>query len=332
MEAAKKQVEDALQQELRKEKQTSQEKEVALKELEKNFNGKVRTLEIQLGEREGDLKNRDKELESLRERLTKVGATKEQAETLLQQELKKVMQVLQAKEATIKELEQRLNTNVHALETQVKGKDKLLQGRDKELEAFRNQLTKMETAKKQVEDTLREELKKEQQASQAKDSTIKKLEDSINSTVYALERQLNEQEKLLKSREEELESLRSKVDDSKRPLNGNGSGAEHKEWEWGRDSLLQGTLTEERRAWQANESTIKELEKSLSIKVQALETQLSEKEKLLKSRDGHIAKLATELKEKRTQLAKEEIAELQSIERRDIWKRRLAKVGIRIGD
>jgi len=235
--------------------------------------------------------------------------------------------LLEAKEATIKELEERLSTSVHTLETQISERDELLKGRDKELGEFREQLAKMGGAKKQDEDMLREELKKEQQASQAKDSTIKKLEESITSTVHALEHQLGEQEELLKNREEELDTLRSGVNAFEKPLNGSGTAQE-----WGQGLLLNGALTEEKRVWQANESTIRELEKSLSSKVQALEAQLSEKEKLLKSRNGHIAKLASELKEKRTLLAKEEITVLQSIERRYVWKRRLAKVGIRIGD
>ncbi len=40
----------------------------------------------------------------------------------------------------------------------------------------------------------------------------------------------------------------------------------------------------------------------------------------------------TELKEKKTQLARHEIEVWQGIERRGVWKHRLSKVGIRLKD
>ncbi len=325
MAASKKQAEDALQQGLRKEQQSSQAKEATIKELEKGLNGKVHALETQLSEKDELLEGRDKELGDFKEQLTKMEASKKQAENLLQQELRKEQQASQAKEAAIKELEKGLNGKVHALETQLSQREKLLEGRDKELGAFRGQLSKIGAAKEQAKSLLQNEFKKKFQLLQAKETFIKELEKLVSTSVHALKTQLSEKEELLKSREEELDRLRSDLNSLKRPLNGSGATLD-----WWQDLLLQGALTEEKRVRQANEATVRELEKSLNGKVHALESRLSEKEKILKSRDGHIAELASELKEKKILLAKEEIAVLQSIERRASWKHRLAKVGIRI--
>jgi hypothetical protein len=61
-----------------------------------------------------------------------------------------------------------------------------------------------------------------------------------------------------------------------------------------------------------------------------LDTLLNERETLLKARDKLIQDLMSELKEKKTQLARQEIDVWQKIERRDAWKHRLSKIGIRI--
>ena len=67
-------------------------------------------------------------------------------------------------------------------------------------------------------------------------------------------------------------------------------------------------------------------------RVQKLETLLNEKEDLVKVHQGKIERLESELKEKRTELARREIAVWQAIERREIWKRRLARFGIPVKD
>jgi len=63
-----------------------------------------------------------------------------------------------------------------------------------------------------------------------------------------------------------------------------------------------------------------------------LETLLGEREQLLQARDKLIQNLMTELREKKTQLARQEIEVWQKIERREAWKHRLSKIGIRIKD
>ncbi len=73
---------------------------------------------------------------------------------------------------------------------------------------------------------------------------------------------------------------------------------------------------------------VKDVEQRLNASIQALESELEEKHKLLKNRDRQIEKLASELKEKRLLFAREEMSVYQSIGKRNQWKRRLAKLGL----
>jgi hypothetical protein len=81
----------------------------------------------------------------------------------------------------------------------------------------------------------------------------------------------------------------------------------------------------------ANESVIKQLEES-SKRTRFLESMLSEKEEILKANDEKMQRLEAELKEKRKELARHEIEVWQDIEKRELWKRRLAKFGISLKD
>ena len=65
---------------------------------------------------------------------------------------------------------------------------------------------------------------------------------------------------------------------------------------------------------------------------EGLENLLNEREQLLQARDKLIQNLMTELKDKKTQLARQEIEVWQKIERREAWKHRLSKFGIRLKD
>src|ERR687897_3411381 len=104
-----------------------------------------------------------------------------------------------------------LSARVHALENQVGEKDAFLRTRDAELDAVMARLTKMGAAKKEIENSLRAELGKTTEVLEAKDATIRELEESLNKTVAALENQLSEQETLLKGRDGAIEGLRSEM-------------------------------------------------------------------------------------------------------------------------
>lgn len=322
--AAKNQVESSLADELRKEREALRAKDAAIKELEKDWRGKVHALESQMSEKQELLQIRSTELEALKSevglltvRVADTALTKERAEKVLQQELKKKTELLQSKDHAFKELETNLSTRFQDLENQLSEKEASLKERNAELDALRSQLTKMGAAKQDVEDLLRNELGKTKTVLEAKDSTLKELEEGLSKSVKHLENQLRERDTLLSSRDGELEALRSEVGTLKARLTKMASAPVRTE------GLLQEKLS--------NETTLKELEEG-SKRIRALESLLSEKEEILKHNDEKMERLESDLKEKRKELARHEIGVWQQIEKRGLWKRRLSKFGISLKD
>ena len=322
--AAKNQVESSLADELRKEREALRAKDAAIKELEKDWRGKVHALESQMSEKQELLQIRSTELEALKSevglltvRVADTALTKERGEKALQQELKKKTELLQSKDRAFKELETNLSTRFQDLENQLSEKEASLKERNAELDALRSQLTKMGAAKQDVEDLLRNELGKTKTVLEAKDSTLKELEEGLSKSVKHLENQLRERDTLLSSRDGELEALRSEVGTLKARLTKMASAPVRTE------GLLQEKLS--------NETTLKELEEG-SKRIRALESLLSEKEEILKHNDEKMERLESDLKEKRKELARHEIGVWQQIEKRGLWKRRLSKFGISLKD
>jgi chromosome segregation ATPase len=322
--AAKNQVESSLAEELRKEREALRTKDSGIKELEKEWRGKLHALETQMAEKQELLQVRSTELESLKSeisllttRVAEAASTKERAEKALQQELKKNAEVLQSKDLAFKELQTNVSARFRDLETQISAKESSLNEHNAQLDALRNQLTKMGAAKQDVEDLLRKELDKTKAVLETKDSALKQLEESLSKSVKSLENKLRERDTLLSSRDGELEALRSEVGTLKARLIKMTSTPVRTE------GLPQEKLS--------NEATLKELEEG-SKRIRALEGLLSEKEEILKHNDEKMERLESELKEKRKELARHEIEVWQDIEKRGLWKRRLAKFGISLKD
>lgn len=322
--AAKNQVESSLAEELRKEREALRAKESVIKELEKDWRGKLRALETQMSEKQELFQIRSTELESLKSevslltaRVAEAALTKERAEKALQQELKKNTELLQSKDLAFKELQTNLSARFRDLENQVNAKESSLKEHNAELDALRSQLTKMGAAKQDVEDLLRNELGKTKSVLEAKDSAIKELEEGLKKTAKSLENQLRERDTLLSSRDGELEALRSEVGTLKARLTKMASAPVRTEG-----------LPQEKVL---TETTLKELEEG-SKRIRALESLLSEKEEILKHNDEKMERLEAELKEKRKELARHEIEVWQDIEKRGLWKRRLSKFGISLKD
>ena len=150
--STKKQTESALQQQLKKKTELLQSKEAAMKELQESLNARVHALEEQL-------KDRDAKLEALASEAnnaTESGSAREQAKSLLLQELQNRTELLQTKDAIVKELEERLNATVHALENVQRELEKLEKQRDASLLDPR---TEIAPAKEQAEGWLRSERK-----------------------------------------------------------------------------------------------------------------------------------------------------------------------------
>ena len=321
---AKNQAESSLAEELRKEREALRAKDSVIKELEKDWRGKLHALETQMSEKQELLQIRSTELESLKSevslltaRVAEAALTKERSEKTLQQELKKNTELLQSKDRAFKELQTNLSARFRDLESQVNAKESSLKDHNIELDALRSQLTKMGAAKQDVEDLLRNELGKTKAVLEAKDSTIKELEEGLSKSVKSLQNQLRERDTLLSNRDRELETLRSEVGTLKARLTKMASAAVRTE------GLPQEKLL--------TETTLKELEEG-SKRIRALESLLSEKEEILKHNDEKMERLESELKEKRKELARHEIEIWQDIEKRGLWKRRLAKFGISLKD
>jgi len=320
---ARDRAENLFTEELKHELQT---KDAALKELERKFVTKVNFLETELREKEEALQSQGEELEAVKEqvnasdrRLAELESARQRAEMLVQQELKKRSGLVASKDAAVKELEMNMSAKIQALETQLKNRESAFKARDEELEALRTQLSNIGSNKEEIENLLREELKKTSELLEAKDSTITELEESLEKTVLDLANQTREKEAALEDRNAQIEELRSEVNALRVQLAESPPVPGYSE-----------TIPQEQAA-QDNGAASKEIEES-AMRVRSLQNLVTEKEGLLETRDEKIRRLEAELKEKRTELARHEIAVWQSIERRGLWKQRLRKIGITLKD
>ncbi len=316
--AAKQDAESSLAEELRKERHERQAKENALKEVQRH----LATQTDLLKEKEELLRDRGKEREALTakmnllaEQLSDMTSGKERANQLLQQELKQKAELLQSKDAAFRELQTDLSATIGQLENQLREKDSLLQTRTADLGVATAQLTQLEFYRQQIK-ALQEELRVTTETLQSKDSILKELENSSTQLTANLKKEISEHTELLRHRDEELEALRSTLHAPNAQSEGIESADRHRE-------VVDLTME--------IESTANTLE-TRSERFAALENAMHDKDDLLKIRDEKIARLESELKEKRAELAKHEITVWQACERRALWKQRLAKFGISLKD
>jgi chromosome segregation ATPase len=290
--AAKAARDKALQEEIKKNAELLQAKDVAMQQLESRLSRKIRSLEHELGDQVKLLREREEDLEDLGTQLAEKSAAQSRAESLLEEELNRGKQSLQAKESAISDLGKRLKGEIDALQSQLSEKRSLLQNQSTEaaelkaqVNALTARLADAASAKERVESQRLEELKKQTQALQAKDAAIKKLEERAQGTLHDFEARLAEKEKLSKDQDAELLALRSRVHE----LSRTGSAKEQSQ------SLLQQELKSQAEALRSRDAAIKEKEKKLDGKIQALEFQLTEKEALLQSRSTELAGLKGEV-------------------------------------
>jgi chromosome segregation ATPase len=294
--AARTQAENLLAEELKKEKQGLQAKDSAIKELERNLAGKIRTLTTQLAEKQDLLQSRTLELEALKAEvntLTKAEAeaasARDRAENVLQQELKKKTELLMSKDAAFRELRESSTTRVDALENQLNDKENFLRERDKELETLKAQLTRTGAAKNQVESSLAEELRKEREALRTKDSVIKELEKEWRGKLHALETQMSEKQELLQIRSTELESLKSEMSLLTTRVAEAASTKERAE------KALQQELKKNAELLQSKDLAFKELQTNVSARFRDLENQISAKESSLNEHNAQLDALRNQL-------------------------------------
>jgi chromosome segregation ATPase len=160
-----------LREDVRKKNDLLLSKETAMKGLEQRLTGTVRSLESQLNEKQELLSTRELELEALMSKVSsltgQVGeleAARDRSERLFQEEVREKTALLEAKESSIGDIEERLSTRVKALERQLSDKQQMLESSGSELSEARAQMLAMserlkeiETAKDEIEHLLREE-------------------------------------------------------------------------------------------------------------------------------------------------------------------------------
>jgi chromosome segregation ATPase len=203
---AKEDAERMLREELDKGQSALEAKEVALAELERSYNLRLREVENHLRAKEDLLKDRDGQIEELRsevnalaQRLSGIKSEAEQTESLLRQELGRKTSLLEGKDSAIAEMEEAFTGRIKDLENQLNAKASLLQNHDVELEELRSEVLRLtedlaEAAadKDQSETSLREELRKKDDMLQAINSAmkIKELKESLSAKIQNEEGQV----------------------------------------------------------------------------------------------------------------------------------------------
>jgi chromosome segregation ATPase len=329
-----------LHEDLRQKTDLLEEKAAAISALEERFSTRIHTLESALSEKQELIEARDGELKEIRSKanalsgeLVELETSKDQATRLLHEDLTQKTELLQSKESAMKALEERLTGKVRSLENQVNQKQELLAARDTELDTLMGKvselsqkLSELSAERERSDRLLQEGLREKTALLQSKETSIGELEERLKGRVESLERQLTEKQKVLETSSVELSELRAQMNLVNERLNETETAKVN----------LEGLLQQERNKTGQGlvplESRQRPTSRGLNGEAHDLDTLLSEREQLLKARDKLIQDLMSELKEKKTQLARQEIEVWQKIERREAWKHRLSKFGIRIKD
>jgi chromosome segregation ATPase len=195
MESSYEKAENVLQGELKRKEEMLHARDSAIKELEES----VGMLQPKLSEKEELLKRRDEELERLASevndltaRLAEMEAAKERADSLLQSELRRKEEMLQLRDSAARELKENLSAKIRDLGTQLGEKEELLKTREGQLEALRFEvnalmarLAEIESAYKRVESSLQDELRKQEEHLQVRDSAtkVKELREALSAQI-----------------------------------------------------------------------------------------------------------------------------------------------------
>lgn len=337
--ASKEQAAGALHEDLRKKAELLGAKDAALSVLEERFNGAVRDLESELNQRQELLEARDAELKALASkvhsqagRLAELEQSKDDAARILEDELRRTTELLQSKETALKTLDDRLTAQLHSMEGQLGEKQELLDTRATELDALMSKVSELtqklgdsDAEREHSDRLLQEELREKTALLKSTESSLAELDQRFSGRIESLERQVTEKHRLLESSGMELADLRAEMSSLAERLD---------EAEAAKVNLE--TLLQQERSKAADHALMSmppaDADGERRANGHGMDTLLNEREELLQARDKLIQNLMTELKEKKTQLAKQEIEVWKGIERREAWKHRLSKVGIRLKD
>ena len=173
-----------LREELTQKTELLQVKDAAIKKLEEQFAGQIHALESQIDEKQNLLATSDTELASLMAKVSEL--TRERAELaferensdrLIREKLQEKAALLQAKESSVSEMEDRMSAKIHWLEHQLTEKQELLENSGADLAKLRSQidvlterLAQVEAAKLHAETVLHEERNTASQALSSADA------------------------------------------------------------------------------------------------------------------------------------------------------------------
>ncbi|MBM4299467.1 MAG: hypothetical protein FJ143_17145, partial [Deltaproteobacteria bacterium] len=291
LDTAKNEAERALQEQVWKGKTDRQAKESAMKDLESSID-KIEILLNELSEKEKTLKVRESELISLKSGAG-TGAMPGRGagnDRMLAEELRKKSEALQARDASIKDLEQRLSSKTTQWENQLREKERQIKGREGEIETLRyqindltEQLSDMEAARKRIEERFQEEARRRREIIDANEAAGKAEGQRLGEQIRLLEGQILERDRLLKSREAETQNFRRQLDE----LAAAKAQAEN---------ALQEQLGQSDQWQQSKEAAVRELEQRYGTALQALKNEVGENQLLLEVRDGEINSLKSEIK------------------------------------
>lgn len=336
--SSKEHVAHTLHEDLRDKTELLSAKDTALGALEQRFSVAVRDLERELHEKQEVLEARESEVKTLLSKLhsqagqlAELESSKSNATVGLENELRRHTELLQSKETEIKALDDRLSGRLRSLEGQLSQKQELLDARDAELDALMSKVSELtqkvnESAaeRERADRLLQEELREKTALLQSKESSLDELEERFGGRIDSLERQIAEKQRLLEASGAEIGDLRAQINATLERLNESEVAREDLE------GLLQQERSKADKPLMAMQSFDVDGDRGVNGQDRGMDTLLSEREELLQARDKLIQNLMTELKEKKTQLARQEIEVWRGIERREAWKHRLSKIGIRL--
>jgi hypothetical protein len=307
---AKERAENLLERELQKTKVLQADS--IIMEQENSLSRKVFGLENRLSEKQELLQTRNRELKasrskvnSLRERLATLGSVKRQTESVLQRQLDNKTELLQSKDAAMKELQESLSAKIHTLEAQLREKEQLLDDRDAELAPLgseANSLTESDSARQRAKSLLLQELQSRTELLQAKDAVVKELEERLNTTAKALEDARSEIQRHVQQGDGKVFSTGDQLNSSEPPkeqaeglLRSDRKGMNSQLLELGAAKARAASLQagEARRATETNDSAA-ETPEAVQSRVQDQGRLLADKDDRLEADDGQREELRTE--------------------------------------
>jgi chromosome segregation ATPase len=151
------------------------------------------------------------------------------------------------------------------------------------------QIDLLSNTKEESVRALDHELRQRNEALHAKEAELAKLDHHFRGQLQALETKLTEQQNLMATREGEVDALMNKVREMSEKYSSLASEKERS------DRALQEELREKTTLLQARESSIDDVEERLTGKLEFLEQQLADKQKLLESGGQEMAAMREQI-------------------------------------